>query len=83
MALKQVIEIHELLDNAYVTGEKVASFFRERGVEQVEVRPIAGPLGKTDFVKLRIPGVEGKAAGRGHRPWESSVGWAESEPGLT
>jgi len=34
MALKQVIEIHELLDNAYVTGEKVASFFRERGVEQ-------------------------------------------------
>lgn len=64
MALKQVIEIHELLDSAVVTGQKVASLFRERGIDQVEVRPITGPLGKTEFVKLRIPGMEGKSGGR-------------------
>ncbi|HSR13821.1 MAG TPA: DUF1177 domain-containing protein, partial [Thermodesulfobacteriota bacterium] len=64
MALKQVIEIHELLDNAFVTAAKVSAVFRERGIDEVEIRPIAGPQGKTEFLKMRIPGLEGKSSGK-------------------
>jgi hypothetical protein len=63
MALKQVIEIFELLDDARVSGEKVASLFRERGLGEVEVRSIQGEKGKTDSIKIWIPGSAGKKSG--------------------
>ncbi len=63
MALKQVIEIYELLDDAKVTGESVASFLRERGVKEIEVRSIRGEKGTTDSIKIRIPGSKGKRSG--------------------
>lgn len=63
MALKQVIEIYELLDSARVNGDQVAQFLRNRGVEEVEVLPIRGDKGLTDSVKIRIPGTAGKRSG--------------------
>jgi hypothetical protein len=63
MALKQVIEIFEFLDDARVNGEKVASLFRERGLSEVEVRSIQGEKGKTDSIKIWIPGSTGKKSG--------------------
>ncbi len=40
MALKQVIEIYELLDSPKANGEKVASVLKQRGIHDVEVVPI-------------------------------------------
>ncbi len=62
MAWKQTIEAYELLDSATVTGETVAGLLRERGLT-VDVIPVHGGRGSTDFLRARIPGTDGKAAG--------------------
>ncbi len=61
MALKQVIEVYELLDSATVSGETVAAVLRERGL-QVEVIPVQGEQGSTDFVRVLVAGTSGKCA---------------------
>jgi hypothetical protein len=58
--LKQVIEVMELLDDAQITGSQVASFFKERGTKSINVKTIEGSRGKTDFIKIKIPGKYGK-----------------------
>jgi hypothetical protein len=63
MALKQVIEIYELLDSSKVNGETVASLLKKRGVDEVEVRSIQGERGKTDSIKIWISGSKGKRSG--------------------
>ncbi|MFH1350044.1 MAG: DUF1177 domain-containing protein [Pseudomonadota bacterium] len=63
MALRQVIEIFELLDDGQVDGERVASLLKERGVDDVDVRSIQGEKGKTDSIKILIPGSTGKKSG--------------------
>ncbi len=65
MALKQVIEIYELLDSGTVTGEQVASLLKSRGLQNVEVQTIQGAKGKTDSIKILIPGSKGKVSGGG------------------
>jgi hypothetical protein len=62
MALKQTIEVYELLDSATVTGDSVAALLRERGLE-VEVIPVQSQTGATDFLRTSIPGKKGKLAG--------------------
>jgi len=62
--LKQVIEAYELLDSTYVNGYKVAEILKERGIEHVEVTTINGEKGSTDFIKIIIPGKNGKISGR-------------------
>jgi hypothetical protein len=63
MALKQVLEIIELLDSALVTGEAAASLLKRRGVQDVRVRRVAGTKGSTDFVRAIVPGKRGRTAG--------------------
>ncbi len=63
MALQQVIEVCELLDSAKVDGKQVASLLRKRGVQDVKVLPIQGKGGKTDSVRVVIPGATGKQTG--------------------
>lgn len=58
--LKQVIEIIDLLDDAHITGERVATFLKNRGVENIQVKKIIGEKGSTDFIKIKIPGTNGK-----------------------
>ncbi len=60
--MKQVIEAMELLDSAKVSGEDVAALLRARGLEDVTVKTLRGEKGKTDFVRVRIPGTRGKTA---------------------
>lgn len=72
MALKQTIEVYELLDSAVVTGEAVAAALRERGL-QAEVSPIQGEKGVTDFIRASIPGTDGKKAG-GQAPTLGIIG---------
>jgi len=71
--MKQVIEAYELLDSAYVTGEKVAEVLRERGLENIEVRRIEGEKGSTDFIKIVVPGKNGKFSG-GNAPTLGIIG---------
>jgi hypothetical protein len=60
MALKQTIEVYELLDSATVTGETVANLLRQRGLV-VEVTPVEGEKGRTDFICAQVPGTAGKS----------------------
>jgi len=62
MALKQVIEVCELLDSATVTGEAVATALQQRGL-QVRVSHIQGTRGSTTFLHTAVPGTDGKEAG--------------------
>ncbi len=61
--LRQVLEIYELLDGPDASGERVEKLLRSRGLEEIEVQNIEGERGETDFVKIRIPGMEGKSSG--------------------
>lgn len=61
--LKQVLEIYELLDSPTASGEEVANILRSRGLDDVSVKTIKGERGQTDFVKIRVPGTDGKMAG--------------------
>lgn len=61
--LHQVLEILELLDSKYVNGQKIASFLKGRGVEKIEVQKISEEKGSTDFIKIIIPGTDGKQKG--------------------
>lgn len=63
MALKQVMEVCELLDSSKVNGEQVASLLKKRGADKVEVKSIRGEKGKTDSIKVWIPGSRGKRSG--------------------
>ena len=61
--LKQVMEIYELLDSPTVKGEEVANLLRSRGLTDISVKTIKGAKGQTDFIKIRIPGTNGKIKG--------------------
>jgi hypothetical protein len=63
--LKQVLEVIELVDRPRVTQEDIQSLFASHGLEKVEVRSVESEEGKTEVVKLLVPGGEGKSAGGG------------------
>ena len=73
MALKQVIEIYELLDSSKVNGERVASLLKGRGIREIEVVSIQGEKGKTDSIKIWIPGSKGRRSG-GNSPTLGVIG---------
>ena len=62
MTMTQTLKAYDLLDSALVTGHSVADVLREHGL-QVEVIPITGQKGSTDFVRAFVPGTAGKRAG--------------------
>ncbi len=75
--LKQVLEIHDLLDSATVNGQAVADFLRSRGLAEVNTETISGEKGRTDFIRIRVPGLDdgapalgivGRLGGIGARP---------------
>lgn len=63
MVLKQTLVALETLDNAFVTGEMVADLFKEYPNVQTDVVKVTGEKGSTDFIKITIPGSEGKLSG--------------------
>lgn len=73
MALKQVIEIIDLLDSATVTGHPVGELFTSRGWSEWEVKTIESDRGSTDFITITIPGSQGKRAG-GNAPTLGIIG---------
>jgi len=71
--MKQVIEAYELLNSAYVDGEKVSKVLRERGLNNIEVHRIEEEKGSTDFIKIVVPGKNGKLSG-GNAPTLGVIG---------
>ncbi len=63
MALKQVLDIIELLDRPTVAGPDVAELFAARGLADIELTPVETDLGSTTFVKLVVPGSQGRTGG--------------------
>ena len=71
--LKQVIEVMELLDSPTIDGEQVEALLKTRGLTDVTVKTIKGERGKTDFIKIKVPGSDGKTAG-GNAPTLGVIG---------
>jgi hypothetical protein len=71
--LKQVMEAYELLDDTFINGAKVAALLRSRGLEKIDVKTIRGPGGSTDFIKVFIPGKEGRER-KGNAPTLGIIG---------
>jgi hypothetical protein len=73
MALKQVLEVYELMDSPQVDGDEVKRMLLDTGLGRVESQRIKGPKGYTDFIKVVIPGYKGKIKG-GDAPTLGIVG---------
>ncbi len=73
MALKQVLEVIELIDAPEIEADAVAGMFASRGLEEARLQPLETDRGSTTFVEVRIPGRRGKAAG-GDAPTLGIVG---------
>lgn len=71
--LKQVIDIYELLDDPGVNGLNVVNFFKSYNIHDVETQTIEGDKGTTDFIRVLIPGMNGKCKG-GNAPTLGIVG---------
>jgi len=63
MALKQTLEIMELVDSARASGSRVAALLKARGLDHVSVEPIRGSRGATEFLTVTVPGRTGKLVG--------------------
>jgi len=71
--LYQVLEVFELLDSKYINGQKAADFLKGRGLEKIEVQRIGENTGSTDFIKIIVPGTNGKQKG-GEAPTLGIIG---------
>lgn len=63
MTLKQTMVAIDTLDDSFVTGEKVKALFNEYPGVSVTVKKVTGEKGSTDFIKIVVPGSEGKSKG--------------------
>lgn len=63
MLLKQILDVYEYIDTATANGEEMKEYMESLGAKEVEVKTISGDKGKTDFIRIRIPGLEGKSKG--------------------
>jgi len=71
--LRQVLEIFEIIDSKYVDGQRIADFLKGRGIEKIEVKRISESGGSTDFLKITVPGVNGKTM-KGNAPTLGIIG---------
>jgi len=66
MALKQVIDVYELLDSPVIKGAEIKDFFISKGLDESEIKiqKIKEEKGETDFIKIVIKGKEGHSKGK-------------------
>ncbi|MBC8587666.1 DUF1177 domain-containing protein [Paratissierella segnis] len=63
MLLKQILDVYEHVDTATASGQKMKEYMETLGAKNIEVKTIRGEKGKTDFVRIKIPGLKGKSKG--------------------
>ncbi|MFB5760090.1 DUF1177 domain-containing protein [Paenibacillus medicaginis] len=73
MTLKQTLIAIDELDNGYVNGEQVKRLFNSYPDVTFTVTKVTGEKGSTDFIKILIPGTNGKSNG-GDAPTFGIVG---------
>lgn len=73
MSLSQTLQAFEALDSAHASGQTVVKLLESYPDVSVAVTKITGANGSTDFVRIVIPGSQGKRAG-GSAPTLGIVG---------
>ncbi|TBL79064.1 DUF1177 domain-containing protein [Paenibacillus thalictri] len=63
MALKQTLVAMDVMDDGFVSGAKVKALFDVYPAVSVTVTKVTGEKGSTDFIKIVIPGTNGKLKG--------------------
>jgi len=63
MSLQQTLQVFELLDSAYVDGQQVVDLFAAYPNITARFTRVSGAKGRTDFVRIDIPGTHGKRSG--------------------
>ncbi|WP_028547939.1 DUF1177 domain-containing protein [Paenibacillus sp. UNC451MF] len=63
MTLKQTLMTLDVMDDGTVNGERVKQLFKDFTAVSVQVTVVKGGKGSTDFIKIVIPGTEGKSKG--------------------
>lgn len=64
MVFKQMIEVYDILDDIHANGSKVADYLKAiKADADIQVKTIHGDKGKTDLVKITIPGTCGRIKG--------------------
>jgi len=65
MPLKQVLEVMELLDGPEISESDVNNFFKDKGIkrQEIKIQKVKGEAGETRFLKIFIPGAEGRSEG--------------------
>jgi hypothetical protein len=60
---RDVVDGFELLDDPRIGGAAVAEWLRGAGVQEIQVSPVVGERGSTEFVRVLIPGANGRTVG--------------------
>ncbi len=63
MALKQVLDVYEILDDIHVNGEVVTEYAKSKGILDATYTRVDEGKGPTDFIRFVIPGRNGKLNG--------------------
>lgn len=63
MALKQVLDVYEILDDIHINGEVVTEYAKSKGILDATYTRVDEGKGPTDFIRLVIPGRNGKLNG--------------------
>ncbi|MTC61681.1 DUF1177 family protein [Providencia rustigianii] len=63
MTLKQTLCVYELLDCANVSGNDVVKLFQDFPAVQVTSTTVTDSKGQSDFIRITIPGTQGKSKG--------------------
>lgn len=71
--LKQIIDIYEILDAPSASGERVRDYILETGEAECEIKHATSDKGETDFIRITIPGTDGRSAG-GNAPTFGIIG---------
>ncbi|AHG21379.1 hypothetical protein Z042_18540 [Chania multitudinisentens RB-25] len=73
MSLQQTLQVFELIDNAYVSGQDIVDLFAQYPKITASTQRASGAKGSTDFVRIDIAGSAGKSVG-GSAPTLGIVG---------
>ena len=73
MSFSIIAEALDLLDDPQANGARTAEFLKAYGAEAVAIETCRGEKGSTDFIRVLIPGKNGKSAG-GKAPTLGVVG---------
>lgn len=65
MALKQVLEVFDLLETPKIEEDEIRDFFIDKVLEEsdIDIQKVSEDKGETNFVKVHIKGKEGQSAG--------------------